>query len=78
MGIESMTFWIVAQCLNKLCYCATKSFANGATFKYLGTLKNQNCIHEEIKRRVKSGNVLSSKYSVFPPEVLYIDIKIKT
>jgi hypothetical protein len=49
---------------------ATKSFGKVTKFKYFGiTITNEDCIHEEIKRKINSGNAcyhFCSESYVFP------------
>jgi hypothetical protein len=54
------------------------SFERVEEFKYLGTLKNQNSIQEEIKSRLKSGNVFyNSVQNILSSSMLSKNIKIK-
>jgi hypothetical protein len=65
---EKTMYMLVSRCqkAGQSIKIANRSFDDVANFKYLGTtLTDQNCIHEETKSRLNSGNACTIRFRVF-------------
>jgi sorting nexin-29 len=80
---EKTTYMLVSRCQKagqrQSIKIGNRSFKSVTKFKYLGTtLKDQNCIHEEIKSRLNSGNACyHSVQSLVSSRLLSRDVKVK-